>query len=58
MVMFNFDDANRKSKETVDSVLKSYSDTAKGFQAIASEAAEYSRSPFRMPSPISRRCRA
>src|SRR5689334_16784419 len=46
MVMFNFDDANRKSKETVDSVLKSYSDTAKGFQAIASEAAEYSKKSF------------
>ncbi len=44
--MFNFDDANRKSKEAVDSVLKSYSDTAKGFQAIASEAAEYSKKSF------------
>lgn len=44
--MFNFDDANRKSKEAVDSMLKSYSDTAKGFQAIASEAAEYSKKSF------------
>lgn len=44
--MFNFDDANRKSKEAVDSMLKSYSDTAKGFQAIASEAADYSKKSF------------
>ncbi len=44
--MFNFDDANRKSKEAVDTVLKSYSDTTKGFQAIASEAADYSKKSF------------
>ncbi|MBW9053501.1 phasin family protein [Rhizobium mesosinicum] len=44
--MFNFDDANRKSKEAVDSVLRSYSDAAQGFQAIASEAAEYSKKSF------------
>jgi hypothetical protein len=44
--MFNFDDANRKSKEAMDTVLKSYSDTSKGFQAIATEAAEYSKKSF------------
>ncbi|MBB3658586.1 phasin family protein [Rhizobium sp. BK650] len=44
--MFNFEDANRKSKEAVDTMLKNYSDTAKGFQAIASEAAEYSKKSF------------
>ena len=44
--MFNFDDANRKSKEAVDSMLRSYSDAAQGFQAIASEAAEYSKKSF------------
>ena len=44
--MFNFDDTNRKSKEAMDTMLKSYSDTAKGFQAIASEAAEYSKKSF------------
>jgi hypothetical protein len=44
--MFNFDDASRKNKEVVDTVLRSYSDTAKSFQAIASEAAEYSKKSF------------
>ena len=44
--MFNFDDANRKSKEAMDTVLRSYSDTAKGFQAIASETADYSKKSF------------
>ncbi|PDS57455.1 phasin family protein [Rhizobium anhuiense] len=44
--MFNFDDANKKSKEAVDTALKTYSETAKGFQAIAAEAAEYSKKSF------------
>ncbi|QFY60005.1 phasin family protein [Rhizobium grahamii] len=44
--MLNFDDASRKSKEAMDTMLKSYSDTAKGFQAIAAEAAEYSKKSF------------
>ncbi|TCL74032.1 phasin family protein [Rhizobium sp. BK251] len=44
--MFNFDDANKKSKEAMDTMLKSYSDVAKGFQAIAAEAAEYSKKSF------------
>ncbi|SCB56838.1 phasin family protein [Rhizobium aethiopicum] len=44
--MFNFDDANRKSKEAVDTALRNYSDTARGFQAIAAEAAEYSKKSF------------
>ncbi|WP_028748368.1 phasin family protein [Rhizobium mesoamericanum] len=44
--MLNFDEANRKSKEAMDTMLKSYSDTAKGFQAIAAEAAEYSKKSF------------
>ncbi|OWV79666.1 phasin family protein [Rhizobium sp. R634] len=44
--MFNFDDANRKSKEAVDTALRTYSDTARGFQAIATEAAEYSKKSF------------
>jgi hypothetical protein len=46
MVMLNFDDTNRKSKEAMDTVLKSYSDTAKGLQAIATEATEYSKKSF------------
>ncbi|MBX5102492.1 phasin family protein [Rhizobium lentis] len=44
--MFNFDDANRKSKEAVDTALRAYTDTARGFQAIAAEAAEYSKKSF------------
>lgn len=44
--MFNFDDANKKSKEAVDTALKTYTDTARGFQAIAAEAAEYSKKSF------------
>ena len=44
--MFNFDDANRKSKEAVDTALRTYSDTARGFQAIAAEAADYSKKSF------------
>ncbi|MBW8788203.1 phasin family protein [Rhizobium leguminosarum] len=44
--MFNFDDANKKSKEAVDTALKTYSDTTKGFQAIAAEATEYSKKSF------------
>ena len=41
--MFNFDEANKKGKEAMDAVLKSYSDVAKSFQAIAAETAEYSK---------------
>ncbi|WP_160004327.1 phasin family protein [Rhizobium sp. 18055] len=44
--MLNFEDTNRKSKEAMDTVLKSYSDTAKGLQAIATEATEYSKKSF------------
>jgi hypothetical protein len=44
--MFKFDDANLYGKEAVDTLLKSYSTTAKGFQAIASETAEYSKKTY------------
>lgn len=44
--MFNFDDTSRKSKEAMDTILKSYSETAKGFQAIATEASEFSKKSF------------
>ncbi|EJT05756.1 phasin family protein [Rhizobium sp. CCGE 510] len=44
--MFNFDDANRKSKEAVDTALRTYSDTTRGFQAIAAEATDYSKKSF------------
>lgn len=44
--MFNFDDASKKSKEAMDGMLKSYSEIAKGFQAIATEAGDYSKKSF------------
>lgn len=44
--MFNFDDANRKSKEALHVAVKSYSAMTKGFQAIATEAAGYSKKSF------------
>ncbi len=44
--MLNFEDMNRKSKEAMDAVLKSYSETAKGMQAIATETTEYSKKSF------------
>ena len=44
--MFNFDDANKKSKEAIDVAVKSYSAWTKGLQAIATEAADYSKKSF------------
>ncbi|MBD9372405.1 phasin family protein [Rhizobium sp. ARZ01] len=44
--MFNFEEANSKGKETMDAVLKSYSSLAKSMQAIATEAADYSKKSF------------
>ncbi|HEY0122052.1 MAG TPA: phasin family protein [Rhizobium sp.] len=44
--MFNFDEANKKGKEAIDTALKNYSDVNKGFQAIAAETAEYSKKSF------------
>lgn len=44
--MFKFDDANLFGKDAMDKMLKSYSNTAKGFQAIATETSEYSKKSF------------
>lgn len=44
--MFKFDDANLYGKEAMDTLLKSYSAAAKGFQAIAAETAEYSKKTY------------
>ncbi len=44
--MFNFEDANKKSKENLDTVLKGYASLTKAFQAIATEAADYSKKTF------------
>lgn len=44
--MFNFEDANKKNKENIDTLLKSYAAMTKAFQAIATEAADYSKKAF------------
>lgn len=41
--MFNFEEANKKSKEAADLVLSSYTAMTKGFQVIAAEASDYSK---------------
>jgi len=44
--MFNFDEAGKLGKETVDTMLKSYSSVAKGFQTLAMEAQDYSKKSY------------
>ncbi|WP_313525224.1 phasin family protein [Shinella sp.] len=44
--MFNFDDANKKGKEAVDTFVKSYTTAAQGWQAIATETADFSKKSF------------
>jgi phasin family protein len=44
--MFKFDEASLYGKDAVDKALKTYSTTSKGFQAIASETAEYTKKSF------------
>ncbi|MCJ7995753.1 phasin family protein [Rhizobium cremeum] len=44
--MFNFDEANKKGKEAMDTMLKNYAEISKGFQAIATEASEFSKKSF------------
>lgn len=44
--MFNFDEASQKSQEAMDTVMKNYSSVAKGFQSIATEAADYTKASF------------
>lgn len=44
--MFKLDEANLYSKDAVDKVLKTYSSTSKGFQAIAAETADYAKKSF------------
>ncbi|MBB4005927.1 phasin family protein [Allorhizobium taibaishanense] len=44
--MLNFEDVNKKSKEAVDTMVKNYSEVAKGFQAIAAETQEYQKKSF------------
>lgn len=42
----SFDDAGKYGKEFVDTGLKSFASVSKGTQAIAAEAAEYSKKSF------------
>lgn len=44
--MFSFEDISRKNKDAVDTMMKSYASSAKVFQAIALETAEYSKKAF------------
>lgn len=44
--MFNFDEASKKNKEAVDTLVKSYTSVAQGIQAIATETADYSKKSF------------
>lgn len=44
--MLNFDEANKKGREAMDAMLKNYSEMAKGFQAIATEASDFSKKSF------------
>jgi hypothetical protein len=44
--MFNFDEASNQTKQVVDGVLKSYSEMADGFQAIAAESGDYYKKSF------------
>ena len=44
--MFSFDDASKQGKDAMENMLKSYSDLAKGFQAMATEATEYSKKSY------------
>ncbi|MCB1446623.1 MAG: phasin family protein [Rhizobiaceae bacterium] len=44
--MFKFDDTNLYGKEAMDNLLKSYSAATKGFQAIATEASDYSKKAY------------
>ena len=44
--MLNFEDAEKAGSQAIDTALKSYSDAAKGVQAIAAETAVYSRKSF------------
>ena len=44
--MFKFDDANLYGKDAMESMMKSYSTATKGFQAIATETADYSKKAY------------
>lgn len=45
--MFDFEDVSKKSREAFDTVFAGYADAARSFQAIATEASEFSQKAFR-----------
>lgn len=44
--MFKFDEASLYGKDAMDKALKTYSNTSKGLQAIATETADYAKKSF------------
>jgi len=46
----NFDDLQKLGKDNVDAVLKQFGAMSKGFQAIATEVADYSKKSFEQSS--------
>jgi phasin family protein len=44
--MFKFDEAGLYGKDAMDKALKTYSNTSKGFQAIATETTDYAKKSF------------
>lgn len=52
--MFNFDDANKKSKEALDVAVKSYSAMTKGFRLLRPKRPIIRRSPSRIALLISK----
>ena len=46
MMLTNFDDLQKLGKDNVDVALKQFGNVSKGFQAIATEVADYSKKSF------------
>jgi hypothetical protein len=46
MMLTNFDDMQKLGKDNVDVALKQFGAVSKGFQAIATEVADYSKKSF------------
>jgi phasin family protein len=44
--MFNFEETSQKSKEAMDAMMQNYASVTKGFQAIATEAADFTKKSF------------
>jgi phasin family protein len=44
--MINFDETSQKSKEAMDAMMQNYATVTKSFQAIATEAADFTKKSF------------